>query len=371
VDEHFKVPPGVKFVCEMLAGVTHSTPEEKADEEEEEEGAETEEAQEAGVDSFGNAPHEQHQHQTLLQLFGDLMRHDDATLLRLRRRYMSASDEQEHRAQLLREIVALSFPDAPHMSAAEAAAGGDTIILQKLIRMNSTVETYSWASPFLRNMTNVMQSGPAPFLWCHTFNMPMTCRIVEGHLLGNPALPFLEVRCLLQSRSGRGDHENHHQHSILTSAGATSNIEFVAAIDSGMLQSKFGGAGRHSSRGFVEIAHLLRTVADDQGDNPVSCSSYLSVLSSPTHIKTGYIKHAQSNSRHSPIGKGTGGWGDSSLTRELAPKAWGFVPVSTLLPATSLNDAFNPNGSLNDALLASVVRSGLVFLGTIYIYIYI
>jgi len=78
----------------------------------------------------------------------------------------------------------------------------------------------------------------------------------------------------------------------------------------------------------------------------------------------GYIKHAASDSQHKPIGEGTGGWDKASVSRELAPKVYGYIRVKELLTAWSIFDGLNENGSLNDTLLACVVRNGLTFLGT-------
>ena len=103
-----------------------------------------------------------------------MMSDDEA---QLRRHGPSAFDGDAHRAQLLREFLALhsSGEAQPEMmSAAEAGADGDTMLLRQWISLNTTVNTFSFASPYLRNMSNVMQAGLLSYLWCHTFDVPIT-----------------------------------------------------------------------------------------------------------------------------------------------------------------------------------------------------
>ena len=110
---------------------------------EEEEVEEEEEEEETGSDrSEGELPHDHRQ--TLLHHLGPLTYHD---VKHLRFRDTSVSVTDEYRIREIVSIVSLSFPDESQMSVTETGPDGDTILLSKLIKMNTTVDTFCFVLP--------------------------------------------------------------------------------------------------------------------------------------------------------------------------------------------------------------------------------
>ena len=162
--------------------------------------------------------------------------------------------------------------------ATEAVAENvETRLLKVLHSMTQQVETFSFATPYLRNMSNVIESGPdvAARLWDRTCQVPIEYRTVQGCHLNNQELDKVEVRGLLRSAMGKGVEANCYQHSILE-IGATSTTEFKEAMRTRVCQTTFGEKHFSAAVNLKDVSPLSRRSADDTGP-----CLFLSVLSAP------------------------------------------------------------------------------------------
>jgi hypothetical protein len=86
------------------------------------------------------------------------------------------------------------------------AENAETRLLKVLHIMTEQVETFSLTTPYMRSMTNVIESGPGvpARLWGRTCQVPIEYRSVRGCLLNNHELDTVEVRGPLKSVMGKG-----------------------------------------------------------------------------------------------------------------------------------------------------------------------
>ena len=242
-----------------------------------------------------------------------------------------------------------------------AAENAETRLLQVLHSTTEEVETFSFATPYMRCMTNVIESGPGvpARLWGRTCQVPIEYRTVRGCHLNNHELDTMEVCGLLRSAMGKGVEATRYQHSILE-IGATSTTEFKEAMRTRVCQSTFGEKGLSTAVNLKDVSPLSRRSADDT----VPCL-FLGVLSAPNTTQ-GFLDHALSTNKHKPIGAITGGWSGRTLSRTLTREIYGLVEVGEL-SATSrgLFKAVNKDGSINDTKIGSVLRNGLTVIGKI------
>jgi len=198
------------------------------------------------------------------------------------------------------------------MDTEAAAENGETRLLQVLHSTTEQVQTFSLATPYMRNMSNVIESGPGVHarLWGRTCQVPIEYRTVRGCHLNNHELDTVEVRGLLRSAMGKGVEATRYQHSILE-IGGTSTTEFKDAMQSRVCQSTFGERSFSAAVNLEDVSHLSRRSADDT----VPCL-FLSVLSAP-NTKQGFLDHALSTNKYKPIGAIIGGWNGRTLNRTL------------------------------------------------------
>lgn len=111
---------------------------------------------------------------------------------------------------------------------------------------------------------------------------------------------------------------------------------------------------------FDDARHMFRRSTED-----TSPSLFLSVLSAPNTTQ-GFLTHVPSTARHQPIGPINTGWSGRTLTRRMSRKIFGLVEVKELCSsARGLFKSVKQDRSVDDSMIASLLRSGLTVIGVL------
>ena len=146
----------------------------------------------------------------------------------------------------------------------------------------------------------------------------------------------------------------------MTTSGEMSSHQFKAVVHKKILplQSDFGQQNGNTLRSFAQVLPLFRGDTQD-----VACNSYLSDLSA-ANTPEGFLDHVDSADQHKPMDGGlAGGMALAKCIQKTRQRNVWSGTHTKVRSVLSIVEAFDEDGRLCQAFMASVVRGGFTLLG--------